>query len=83
MIKVYTKYDCVQCDTTKRYLDTNNVEYETINVEDDPEAYNYIVSLGFKSVPVVISDTDKWAGFKLDHLRKVAQEYHIEKNKAS
>jgi hypothetical protein len=27
-----------------------------------------ITGLGFKSVPVVITETDKWAGFKLDKL---------------
>ena len=32
MVTIYSKNDCVQCKMTKRFLDTNNVEYREINL---------------------------------------------------
>lgn len=66
MTVVYTKPNCVQCDQTKRMLDKNRVEYTTIDITQDQEAYDKIVALGFMSAPVVISDNLSWAGFQPD-----------------
>jgi glutaredoxin-like protein NrdH len=74
-IKVYTKYNCVQ--------DKAGVEYETINVEDNEEAKQMLLDVGYKSMPVVIAPGHAWAGFKHENLKQLAQEYNIEKNKAS
>ena len=68
MTTVYTTPNCVQCNQTKKYLDNKNVPYNTVDLSQDPVAMTMIQGLGFKSVPVVITATDKWAGFKLDKL---------------
>jgi glutaredoxin-like protein NrdH len=68
MTTVYTTPNCVQCNQTKKYLDRENVPYTTVDLTQDQEAMDMITGLGFKSVPVVITETDKWAGFKLDKL---------------
>ncbi len=31
MVTIYSKNNCVQCKMTKRFLDTNHVEYREIN----------------------------------------------------
>ena len=71
MTTVYTNPSCVQCDMTKKYLDKQNVPYNTVDLSTDKDAMDMVVGLGFKSAPVVITETDKWAGFKLDRLRKL------------
>jgi glutaredoxin-like protein NrdH len=63
MITVYTKPSCVQCDATKRLMDKLEVEYSTIDITADTDAFDMLMSKGFKSAPVVITDNDSWSGF--------------------
>lgn len=71
MTTVYTKPACVQCDMTKRYMDKNGINYNTVDITEDPEALQMILDMGFQAAPVVISDKGSWAGFqpaKIDEL---------------
>lgn len=68
MTTVYTKPSCVQCDMTKRWLNKNEIPYNTIDITEDAEALEMILSLGFLAAPVVISDAGNWAGFQPDKL---------------
>lgn len=72
MIKVYTKPSCVQCDATKRLLTKNGMEFETIDITENSDAYDYVVSLGFKSAPVVVTENDAWAGFNPEKINGLA-----------
>jgi len=72
MTTVYTKPTCVQCDMTKRFLDKNGVAYNTIDITEDPSALEMILEMGFSSAPVVITNSDSWAGFQPDKLQKLA-----------
>lgn len=68
MTTVYTLPACVQCDMTKRYLDRAGVDYDTVDISQNPEAYDKIVQLGFSAAPVVISGDNAWSGFQPDRL---------------
>jgi glutaredoxin-like protein NrdH len=57
---------------TKRFLDKNNIEYDTVDITRDASALELILSMGFKSAPVVITDSDSWAGFQPDKLGNLA-----------
>lgn len=72
MTTVYIKNNCVQCDMTKRYMDKNGIEYTTVDITQDPEALEMILSMGFQSAPVVISDKGSWAGFQPDKINLLA-----------
>jgi glutaredoxin-like protein NrdH len=72
MITVYTKPSCVQCDATKRMMDKLKISYSAVDVTVDPEAFEMIVAKGFKSVPVVITNDDAWAGFNPDKISELA-----------
>lgn len=72
MTTVYTKPSCVQCDMTKKLLDKNGVEYNTIDITQDQDAYDKIVAMGFLAAPVVISGEDSWAGFQPDKINSIA-----------
>jgi glutaredoxin-like protein NrdH len=71
-VTVYTKPACVQCDMTKKMLDKNNIEYNTVDITEDVSAFEMIKGMGFMSAPVVITDTDSWAGFKPDKILKLS-----------
>jgi glutaredoxin-like protein NrdH len=68
MITVYTKPACVQCDATKRHLAKLNLEFETVDITQDQDALDKILALGFKAAPVVITDSESWAGYQPDKI---------------
>jgi len=71
MTIVYTKPQCVQCDATKRWLDNHGIEYSTVDITEDQEAFDKIVSLGFRAAPVVDSPVGSWSGFNPDKLSQL------------
>lgn len=65
---LYTMPDCPQCYATKRYLDKDQVEYSTVDLSVDKDAYELVSSLGYKNAPVVISGDSHWSGFRPDKI---------------
>jgi glutaredoxin-like protein NrdH len=55
-------------------LDKSNIEYSTIDITVDTEAFDKIIEMGFKAAPVVITDKDSWAGFNPTKLAKLVEE---------
>lgn len=76
MVTVYTKPDCVQCEQTKRYLDNHKVQYSTVDLTQDKDALEMVVGMGYSSAPIVITDNDSWAGFRLAKLHGLVTTAH-------
>jgi glutaredoxin-like protein NrdH len=57
---------------TKKLLDKNGVSYTTVDITQDQEAYDKIVSMGFMAAPVVITTDDAWAGFNPEKINAIA-----------
>lgn len=72
MPTVYTKPACVQCDMTKRMLDKLGIEYSTVDISEDQEAFDMLISMGYRAAPVVITPEDSWAGFQPDKITALA-----------
>ena len=72
MTTVYTKNNCVQCDATKRMMDKLGVEYDTVNISDNPEELDKLIEMGYRAAPVVVSGEDSWAGFQPDKITTLA-----------
>lgn len=71
-ITVYSLPNCVQCDQTKRLLEKNNLEYTEIDLSTNKEAAEYVLSLGYKSAPVVFANDDHWSGFRIEKIKALA-----------
>lgn len=73
-VTVYTKPACVQCNATKRALTSKGITFSTIDVTEDPAAYDYVTGLGYAAAPVVVvnSGEDHWAGFQPDKISALA-----------
>lgn len=67
-VTVYTLPSCVQCESTKKVLDKNNVEYSVVDLSQDEVAYEMVKTLGYQAAPIVISGDDHWSGFRPDKL---------------
>lgn len=74
-ITVYSKPNCPQCTMTYRLLDQLSLEYQAVDVTQDQEALEYILSLGHKQAPVVIAGADNhWSGYRPDRLKTLAKQ---------
>jgi glutaredoxin-like protein NrdH len=72
-ITVYTKPACVQCAATFKALDKRGIEYQKIDLTENPEAREYVMSLGYLGAPVVyVSPTVHWSGFRPDRVALLA-----------
>ena len=73
-IELYSKPACIQCNQSKKTLDKLGLSYIVTDVTEDPNALDFVVSLGFRAAPVlIIKDADgnildKWAGFNPEKL---------------
>lgn len=67
-ITVYSNPSCVQCEQTKKYLEKNNIPFESKMIQDSPEVLELIAEKGYTSAPVVVWGETSWSGFRLDHL---------------
>ncbi len=75
-VTIYTQPNCSQCEQTKRFLTLKEVPFRSVDITEDDDAFNFVVALGYKSVPVVSTDDgDVWSGFRLDKLNELADMY--------
>lgn len=72
LVTVYTKPHCVQCKMTYRALDKHDLSYEIVDISEDAAAFDYVVSLGYQQVPVVVAGNDHWSGFRPERVAAVA-----------
>ena len=71
-VTVYTLPSCVQCESTKKVLDKNNIEYSVVDLSLDDSAYEMVKALGYQAAPIVIAGDDHWSGFRPDKLGALA-----------
>jgi len=72
MVTIYSKPSCIQCTATYHAFKKRGVEFKIVDVNVDSDAYSYIVSLGYRQLPVVVvGEEQHWAGFRPDMISKV------------
>ena len=53
MLTIYSKTECPFCIMAKSLLDTYNITYNEVNIEENLEARNKILEAGLRSVPQI------------------------------
>ena len=76
-VTVYSKPACGQCLATTRTLDKNGIEYQYIDMSQNPDAHAYVKSLGYLQAPVVVAGENHWSGFRPDLLDGLASELKV------
>ena len=71
-VKIFSKNNCMQCKMVKRFLTENQIAFEEVNIDEQPEAVDWLKAQGFQSVPVITSDAETVIEFRPDQLRKLA-----------
>jgi glutaredoxin len=67
MLTVYSKDLCPNCVQAKNYLKSKNINFREINIEQDPEAREFIINQGLRTMPQIFMDgkifvEGGWAG---------------------
>lgn len=70
---VYTKPSCVQCNATYRALDSKGIDYEVVDLTEDPAALEALRDANWMQAPVVHTAGDIWSGFRPDKIGELAQ----------
>lgn len=73
MIRIYTKPDCPQCKMTEQLLLKNHIKYNKVDITKHPESRDKLISMGYKSAPVVVANGMRWSGFRPDKLRQLVR----------
>jgi glutaredoxin-like protein NrdH len=71
-VTVYTLPSCVQCDSTKRMLQRNDIDYQEVDMSQDPVALEMVKTMGYTAAPVVVAGDDHWSGFRLDRIQALS-----------
>ena len=76
MVRLYTQPGCMPCMVTKRSLDKAGIEYETVNVREDPAALEELRRRDFASTPAIIATVGgreyAWSGHRPDDIAALA-----------
>jgi glutaredoxin len=56
MITVYSKNNCPFCDRAKALLESKDIPFTVIKMEDDSSAREFLMEQGLRSVPQIFKD---------------------------
>ena len=56
MLTIYSKNNCPFCVMAKNYLQSKNINFLEINIEQDQEAREFIQRQGLRTVPQIFMD---------------------------
>ena len=73
MVTIYTNQNCVACEQTKKAFDKAGVNYETKDLRSHPEALETFLNKGYRSAPIVVTETDEWSGLNLYKIQQTIQ----------
>jgi len=72
MVKVYSKPGCPQCSMSYKLLEQLGISYNKIDITQDEDGYNRVISLGYQSLPVFEVNGNHWNGFDPDAIKSLA-----------
>ena len=67
---VYWQPGCTSCLKTKEFLRARDIEFESVNVREDPGAMAALAKLGARSIPVIARGTEFAYGQDLDAIAR-------------
>ena len=56
MLTIYSKNNCGYCVQAKSLLKNNDIPYEEINIEEDADQMQFILSEGHRTMPQIYKD---------------------------
>lgn len=72
-LTVYSKTVCPFCVNAKNYLKAKNIEFDEINIEQDEQAREFILSKGHRTVPQIYYNGDLFVEGGFQGLSKLTE----------
>lgn len=79
MLTVYSKNNCPFCVQAKNLLTLKGIEFEEINIEQQPKAREFIVNEGHRTVPQIYKDGELFVQGGFQGLQKLTEDELREK----
>lgn len=74
MLTVYSKANCPFCVQAKNLLTLKGVEFEEVRIDENPEAREFILSEGHRTVPQIYKDGKLFVQGGYQGLSKLTEE---------
>lgn len=58
---LYTKTVCPKCMLVKSFLAEANVQYKTVNTDENPDARELLIDLGYMAAPILLNEGNYFA----------------------
>lgn len=71
-VTLYSKPNCGKCISTVTALKSRGIDFNYVDVTKDVDAFDRVVSLGYREMPVVEAGGEHWSGFRIDLINKLA-----------
>ncbi|WP_077369421.1 glutaredoxin family protein [Anaerosalibacter sp. Marseille-P3206] len=68
---IYTIDTCIYCTKVKKYLSEKKIKYEEKNVQEDSKAREELLSMGYRTVPVIVLGKEEIVGFDKEKIDKI------------
>ena len=75
MIKVYSKNNCPFCVQAKNLLELKGIKFEEVKIDEVPEAREFIVAEGHRTVPQIYKDDKLLVEGGFQGLKKQSEEF--------
>lgn len=70
-VTVFTKPHCPQCMATTRQMKRQGLQFETVNLAENPETLKQLINAGYKQSPIVITPDGSWSGYRPDLIKEL------------
>lgn len=72
MLQLLSTNWCAACKSLKEFLGKNNVEFVERDIDNDPDAYKIVTTLGLRTIPVLYKDDKNYVvGFDIAKVRNL------------
>ena len=79
MLTIYSKNNCGYCIQAKNYLQNRDIPFEEINIEEDSDAMQFILSEGHRTMPQIYKDNKVFVDGGYQGLKEMSAEQINEK----
>ena len=63
-VTVFTKYRCPQCEATKRQRTKQGIDFEVVDLAENPSTLEQLQQAGFRQAPIVITPDASWSVYR-------------------
>lgn len=76
-VTVYSSDSCPNCESLKKALAMKGIEYQEINIAQQPDQADQLRERGFRQLPVVDSNGEWMSGFTASNFQRIVKAHQV------